>query len=211
MDRINQHDLDGAIAALRESIKAVPSLTAQEMLTYLFREKRDFTNEAQAWEAAVKTARERGDSVALARLDRISVPGAVAGGEGEHDLIGSATPLPKGGDKFETAAALSPGLYICAEKTGCFTWYYKVPLKGGQELAVGVRSPAPPACCLAGADIYGTNGQPLARAGDGPNTMRGNAGPASSIYRTRWVAAESGWHFLMTTADPGAMFRVEIH
>jgi hypothetical protein len=213
LDRINQHDLDGALASLHESIKAVPSLTAQEMLTYLYREKRDFANEASAWEGSVKTARERGDLVALARLDRVSVPGAVVGGDAERDLIGNGTPLPKGGDRYESAVKLSPGLYICDTKSdGCGISYYTLYLKAGQELAIGLRSPAPPQCCLAGADILGPNGQSLDRhVGDGWQTMRGNAGPANTIYRTKWVATESGWHYLMTTADPGTVYRVDIH
>jgi len=211
MDLVSERKLDAAVAALQESIKSVPSLTAQEMLTYLFREKGDLPKEAEAWQAAVKTARGRGDSVALARLDRVTLPRAgVSSGEGEHDLIGSSTPLPKGGDTFETAVKLSAGLYSCADKNGCFTSYYTVSLSAGQELAIGVRSPAPPACCLAGVDIYGTNGQPLARAGDNANTMRGNAGPPSTISRARWVATESGSHFVMTTADPGTVYRIQI-
>ena len=211
IDRINQRDLEGAIASLHESIKAVPTLTAQEMLTYLYREKRDFTNEASAWEGAVTTARARGDSIALARLDRVSVPGAVGESDAEHDLIGASTPLPKGGDRYESAVKLSPGLYACTNKPdGCFTWYYTLYLKAGQELAVGVRSPAPPECCLAGVDVFGPNGQALTRAGDGSGTMRGNAGPPSTIYRARWVATETGWHYAMATADPGTVYRVDI-
>lgn len=211
LDRANKKDLDGAIASLQDSIRSVPSLTAKEMLTYFYREKGDAAKEATAWGEAVKTAREHGDSIALARLDRVSVPPTAAStGEGEHDLIGSTTPLPKGGDKFETAAKLSPGLYSCTEKTGCFTSYFTINLKAGQELSIGVRSPAPPQCCLAGVDIFGTNGQPLARAGDGANTMRGNAGPPSTIYRARWAATESGTHYIMTTADPGTVYRIDI-
>ncbi len=212
LDRINEHDFDSAIASLHESIKAVPSLTAQEMLTYLYREKRDFANEASAWEGAVKTARDRGDLVALARLDRVSGPGVVVEGNAEHDLIGNSTPLPKGGNRYESAVKLSQGLYICDTKPeGCFTSYYALYLKAGQELAIGLRSPAPPECCLAGVDILGPNGQSLDRhAGDGFGTMRGNAGPANTIYRTQWVATENGWHYLLTTADPGTVYRIDI-
>jgi hypothetical protein len=213
LDRINQHDLESAIASLHESIKAVPSLTAQEMLTYLYREKGDFANEASAWESAVKMARERGDSMALARLDRVSVPGGVLGGEAEHDLIGDSTPLPKGGNDYRSAVQLAPGLYICAGNAdeGCRNWYYKVYLNAGRELAIGLRSPAPPQCCLAGVDILGPNGQTLHRqVGDDPRIMRGNAGPANTIYRTQWVAMEGGWHYLMTTADSGTVYRISI-
>src|SRR5947209_6537820 len=84
------------------------AFTAQEMLIYLNRQKGDFAGAAAAWEGAVKLARERGDAVALARLDNTGVPADLPAREGDTDLIGSSTPFAKGGEDYETAAALSP-------------------------------------------------------------------------------------------------------
>lgn len=209
MDLLNQRDFQGAIVSLQESIKAIPSLTAQEMLTYLYREKRDFTSEAAAWEAAVKTARQRGDSIALVRLDTVSASGPTLNAEGEHDLIGSSTPLPKGGDKYEAAMPLLPGFYTCAERDGCSAWY-GVNLRAGQKLTVKLRSPPPPSGGLGGIEIFGTNGQPVTHAGNVSGTMRGNAGPASSIDQTEWVALESGKYFLLTNADPNTVYLIQV-
>jgi hypothetical protein len=115
LERLAEHSFDYAIAALQASIAAVPSLTAQEMLTYLYRQQGDLTNEAASWEKAVKTARERGDTLALVRLDNIGVPTPLQNIEGEHDLIGPSTRLSMGGENYETAVALQPGFYNCSE------------------------------------------------------------------------------------------------
>jgi hypothetical protein len=206
MDKLNLRDFDGAIASLQESIRAIPTLTAQEMLTYLFRQKGDFANASVAWEAAMKTAQERGDTLALVRLDNNSVPHSIPNPEGEHDLIGNSTPLPAGGDRFETAATIPTGFFNCPE-SGCSGWF-KLKLAAGQSLDIKFRSP--PLGGLAGAGLYGTNGETLKGAGDPPNAMRGNAGPGSTLYRLDWIARASGWHFLRIGADGGAVYRIQI-
>src|SRR5262249_29730779 len=174
-DQINRRDFDGAIASLQESMRAIPTLTAQEMLTYLYRDKGDKANEAAAWETAVKTARQRSDPVALARLDRSGPSGATLDPEGEHDLIGSSAPLPKAGDRYETAVKLSPGFYSCAQDAMCAPWWYTLYLRTGQDLRVKLRTP-PYAGGLAGVGVFGTNGEPLTSAGNPPGMMHGNAG-----------------------------------
>src|SRR5437764_6741919 len=138
LEQLNQRNFDDAIAALKKSIADVPTLTAQEMLIYLNRQKGDFAGAAAAWEGAVKLARERGDAVALARLDNTGVPADLPAREGDTDLIGSSTPFAKGGEDYETAAALSPGFYKCAEF--CKAWY-KLDLRTGSRLDIKFRSP----------------------------------------------------------------------
>jgi hypothetical protein len=209
MDRLSVRDLDGAIQSLQESIKAIPTLTAREMMTYLFRQKRDFSGESDAWESAVKMARERSNALALARLDRISVPRNIPEIEGDHDLIGHGITLPKGGDKYESAIKLSPGFYRCLDKDGCYSWWFTLYLQTGQSLSIKLRTPA--AGGLAGAGIYGTNGEWIERyTGDGARTMPGNAGPGSSMREVAWVAPAAGWYFLYVFADPDTVYRVGI-
>ena len=209
LDNLNQRNIAAAIASLQESIRAVPTLTAQEMLSYLYRQTRDFANESAAWEAAVKMARKSGDSLALARLDRNSVPRAIPEAEGEHDLIGRSTPLPKGGDRYETAAKISPGFYGCAETGGCFWWWYTVYLHTGQSLNVKFRTPQAGGA-LAGVALYGTNGEPVAGAGDGPETMRGNAAAPGTVRQVTWAPPVSGWHFLRVGGDKGAVYHLAV-
>lgn len=205
MERLGERDFDGAIASLKDSIQAVPSLTAREMLIYLYRQKGDFADASKAWEEAVKTAREHGDSLALVRLNSAVVPAAIPDAEGEHDLIGASAPLAKGGDKYETALAIGPGLYMCGDPG---TWWFSVRLQSGQTLQIKFRSPASGG--VAGIRIYGTNGQVLKQAGDEIGPFRSTAGGASTLYQANWTAIENGSYFIRSYADPGTVFRIYI-
>ena len=208
-ERLNQRELDGAIAALNESIRAVPTLTAQEVLTYLYGQKGDFTNESAAWENAVKTARTRRDTLALTRLDRIGGSRVNLEVEGEHDLIGNSAPLPKGGDKYETATRISPGFYSCTDKSGCQGWWFSIDMRGGERLNVKFRTAAYGGS-LAGVSIFGTNGEFVQPGGNPPGTMHGNAPPPGTLYSASWTAAVSGLHFLRIDADAGTVFRIQL-
>jgi hypothetical protein len=208
MQKIGQGELTNAIAALQESIKAVPSLTAQEMLTYLYRQQHDPAKAAQAWEAAVKTARQHNDKLALARLDNFGFPKSLPEAVGEHDLIGASEPLPAGGARYESATPIRPGLFECTAKNGCFGQFYGIELTPGQRLVIRLRRS--PNGGLAGGGIYGTNGDPVAWAGDGFDAMRGNAGPAGAIYEMSYAAGAKGTYFFRTSCDPGTVFRIRI-
>jgi hypothetical protein len=207
MDHLADRDLTGAIASLQESVKALPTLTAQEMLTYLYRQKRDFANASTTWEAAVKTARERGDALALVRLDKDGVPRSVPDAEGEHDLIGAKISLPKGGDDYESAQTISPGLYECAGPDVCASWY-KLTLRPGQQLLVKFRNP--PAGGLAGITLFGTNGERLDVKGDGPGTLYGNSAPGGTMSRVAFDVTAGGTYFLRMNANPKSVYRIQI-
>ena len=58
--------------------------------------------------------------------------------------------------------------------------------------------------------LYGTNGETIRGAGNGPGTMRGNAGRGGSIYELEWTAAANGRYFLRLGADPGTAYRVDV-
>ena len=207
MEKLNQRDFDAAINALKKTMAAIPTLTAQEMLVHLYRLKGDADGESSAWAAAVETARERGDTLAMIRLDRIGAPDAAPlEAEGEQDLIGNGRPLPEGGDTFETAMEISPGLYSCMRHDHCHWRWFKRQLRSGESLDIRFRSP--PAGGLAGVSVYDTNGKLVAEGGDGAGAARGNAGPRSSIYQVNWVAPSNGWYFVTTHADAGTVFRV---
>jgi tetratricopeptide (TPR) repeat protein len=193
-DQLNQRNFDEAIAALKASITAVPTLTAQELLINLNRQKGDFTSAAAAWEGAAKLARERDDKLALVRLDMTGVPDMLPQAEGEHDLIGPSTAFPKGGTEYESALTLAPGFYKCVE--ACSGWF-KLDLRTGDRLD------SRPYHGAAQLSLYGTNGQHLKTEGT-------DCCGAGSLYRLEWVAAVSGWHFLQTNAAPDAVYRVQV-
>jgi tetratricopeptide (TPR) repeat protein len=202
MERLNKHNFDAAITSLQNSIQAVPTLTAQEMLIYLYRQKGDYAKASEAWEQAEKIAQQRGETLALARLDNIQVPSAVPDPEGEHDLIGRSTLFPKGGDRYENAAELPPGFYGCPEDRGCNGWF-TMRLDTGQTISVKVRNPPIGTTCGPEAVLYGTNGQQLKSIED-----CGNA----ALYLLDWTAADSGWYFLaFSSLHKGTVFRFWVH
>src|SRR5258708_3241286 len=101
VELVSKNDFDGAIASLQKSLAAIPTQAAQEMLAFLYRQTRKFDQANSSWEAAMKAARERGDSLAQARLDRILTPhSAVLTQTCETDLIGASTPFPPVRDRF---------------------------------------------------------------------------------------------------------------
>ncbi|MHB8270469.1 tetratricopeptide repeat protein [Bradyrhizobium sp.] len=207
MDWLRERDFNRAIASLQDSIKAVPTLTAQEMLTYLYRQQHDYSSAQTVWEAAEKTARSRGDAIALARLDNSTVPPTLPDVEGEHDLIGAKTPLPDGGNNYESAATIPPGLYECVTDACSGSWY-KVSLRTGQRLRIKFRKP--PSWSLTGVALYGVNGESLDQKGAPPGSARGNVGGEAKIDQIDWVAKASGWHYLRVVADKESVYLIQI-
>ncbi len=208
MTHLAQRDFDRAIASLEASISAIPTLTAEEMVTFVYRLSGDFEGESRAWQRAVNTAREAGNAVALVRLDRVGSPSGIPDMEGENDLIGERSPLPDAGTNFDSAEDIALGLYECISDDGCFERYYSIDLRTGQALVLRLRSPTSGG--LAGAGIYSTNGQFQGQAGNGPFTARGNAGPMSTIHEVEWVARSSGAHFIRISSDGGTVFRIDV-
>lgn len=208
LSRLEKLDFEGAIASLEESIKAVPTLTAQEMVTYLYRQRRDSEGEARAWERAVRTARENGDTLAMVRLDRIGSPAGIPEAKGPTDLIGESTPLPRAGAGFETATNLDAGFYNCRVEGGCFDWWYGIGLETGEHITIKLRSP--PSGGKAGAGVYGTNGQFHIQVGTSPGIAHGNAPQASTVYENEWTAKAGGRYFIRIDADPGTVFRISV-
>lgn len=196
VDLLSKKDFDGAIAALKESIEAVSTLTAQETLALLYKEKGDSNNAGSSWESAMKLARERNDSLAQARLDRILISRSKIPQEGETDLIGNSSPLPKGGDRYETAPEILPGFYNCPDACSSM---FKITLRGGQILHAHLRGGYNPA----GINFFGTNGQ-----------LQGTASVDGyfKIATADWLAPADGWYFLRVWSnDVGAVYRISVH
>ena len=142
----------------------------------------------------MKLAREHGDSLAQARLDRVLISRDTPSQNGETDLIGNSTPTPKGGDHFETAPELAPGFYNCYVRC---EGYFKVWLRGGQALHIHLRTGE----YQAAATFFDTNGQSQKPAGNSGN---------SQISTGEWTALTNGWHYLYISANVGAVYRISI-
>lgn len=195
-DLLSKKDFDGAIAALKESFDAVPTLTAQETLALLYKEKGDSKNAGSSWEVAMNLARKRNDSLAQARLDRILTSHSTIPQKRETDLIGDSNPLPKGGDRYETAPEILPGFYNCAADCNSM---FKIALREGQTLHVHMRS----GNGLAGIDFFNTNGQLQTDRARVDNYQ---------IATEDWLAPADGWYFLGIWANgPGAVYRISVH
>jgi len=136
---VQQHDFAQAIQALQKSIEAIPTLSAQTTLAYLYQKQGDQENARKYAASAQSLANQRGDSLALVRLQQLSDRGS---GEGADGMVGAKKPFPEGGKSFEEAVAISPGRYITTrDLAGGQFFYYKMRLKAGQTLQIDFRSP----------------------------------------------------------------------
>jgi len=200
------HEIDGAIAALKDSIQTVPTLTAQETLLALYRQKGDVANASATLESALKLATQQGDRKAIARLDNEMVAGPPPAAGGDHDLIGASAPLPKGGDRYETAIPIAPGFYGCKETAGCGDRWFRLPMRVGQRLDVKWRNATEyGSTCVY---FYGTNGEALDAEENGPSgrivcTGYSNAG----LYEVIYSAPRSGTYYLRIKMVPGDVLR----
>jgi hypothetical protein len=201
IELMSKQDFDGAITFLQKSLEAIPTLSAQETLAFLYRQKRDCDRANASWDGAMKIARERGDSLEQARLDRILTRRSSPSQSGENDLIGNSTQMPKGGDRFETAREIAPGFYNCNGPEGC-SGRFKVWLRGGQGLHVRLRSGDGGNSARAEVVFFDTNGQRIGAVGECAYC------PSNNIYTADWTAQANGWHFIAISAIPGSVYRI---
>ena len=170
---IQQHDFNQAIQSLEQSIAAIPTLSAQTTLAYIFQQQGDEANAKKYAATAESLANQRGDSIAQLRLEQLLTTGADAG---STSMVGAKKQFPEGGKSFEEAMAISPGRYITThELPGGQFQYYSVRLKAGQTLRIDFRSPDTGGSTYA--SIYDSNGALL--QGDG-------AGGRSQLKTVRW-------------------------
>jgi hypothetical protein len=200
------HEIDGAIAALKDSIQSVPTLTAQETLLRLYRQKGDIPAASATLEAAIKLATVRGDTTALARLNKEVTADPPPAAGGDHDLIGASAPLPKGGDRYETAVPLASGFYACREAAGCGDRWFRLPMRAGQRLDVKWRNATEDgATCVY---FYGTNGEALNAEENGPSGRTVCTGYADAgLYEVIYTAPKSGAYYLRIKMVLGDVLR----
>jgi len=172
---IQQRDFAQAIQSLRQSIAAIPTLSAQTTLAYLYQEQGDVANAKKYAAAAQSLASQRGDSIAQLRLEQLSDARADAA----STMVGDKRPFPKGGKSFEEAVAISPGRYITTwELNGGQFQYYKMRLKAGQTLRIDFRTPDTGG--RAYVSVYDSNGA----------LQQGDAAGGRSVLKTvRWSAS----------------------
>lgn len=203
------HQIDGAIEALKDSLQSAPTLTAQETLLRLYRQKGDLPNASATWEAAMKLATQRGDSIAIARLGKELNASADPAPETDHDLIGASAPLPKGGDRYETAIPLAPGFYGCKETAGCGDRWFRLTMRGGQRLGIKLRTATTYGyTCV---KLYGTNGEILTPEDRGstsqlPCSFTSEAG----IFSAAYDSTEAGTYYLRIQTFLGDVLRFRI-
>jgi tetratricopeptide (TPR) repeat protein len=170
---LQQHDFAQAIQSLQQSIAAIPTLSAQTTLAYLYQKQGDEANAKKYAAAAQSLASQRGDSIAQLRLEKLLDAGT---DPASTSLVGDKKPFPSGGKSFEEAVTISPGRYITTHQlAGGQFQYYKVRLKAGQTLRIDFRSPDSGG--RAWASIYDSNG--ALRQG-------GGAGGRSELKTIQW-------------------------
>jgi hypothetical protein len=99
------HNIAQAIQDLQASIGAIPTLSAQITLAYLYQKTGDQENARKYTAAAESLATQRGDTLAQVRLQRLRDSSPKA-----ESLMGDKKPFPEGGKSYEDAVAISPGL-----------------------------------------------------------------------------------------------------
>jgi tetratricopeptide (TPR) repeat protein len=180
---IQQHDFAQAIQSLQQSIAAIPSLSAQTTLAYLYQKQGDEANAKKYTAAAQSLASQRGDSVAQLRLEQMSDTGRDSA---STSMVGDKSPFPNGGKSFEEAVPISPGRYITShDLAGGQFQYYRMGLKAGQTLRIDFRSPDSGGNVYA--SIYNSNG--VFQQGDGIS--------GRSVLKTvRWPVSADGLLYL---------------
>ncbi len=142
---------DQAVASLKSSIQAVPTLTAQATLAYLYLQLGDKEDARREAERAGQLARERGDTLAAVRAARLEESSSVEAQVREAPSLEDAGPtqhspflhvdrkLPDGGRSYESALELAAGSYRGAKDYDRRS-FYSVQVKAKEFLKVRVRT-----------------------------------------------------------------------
>jgi len=173
LDAVKKEDFDQAIQSLQASLNAVPSLSAEYTLAYLYQKKGNLGDANKHAAEALKLVKP-GDSMAQVRTERLlnSISGEAYSGNPPNSLgttekcqmVGGHKSLfPTPGKLIDDATTISPGLYIWKETlSGNDRRYFKMHLRPHQTLAIDLRTPDSGGS--AGATIYDANGEKKAEA-----------------------------------------------
>jgi len=168
LEAVKKEDFDRAIQSLQASLDAVPSLSAEYTLAYLYKRKGNLSDANKHAAEALKLVKP-GDPMALVRAEQLATS-VSAGGSSDNPpnslgttdkcqmIDGRKSAFPIAGKSLEDATTISPGLYIWKESLGGNDRrYFKMRLRSHQTLAIDFRTPdsADPS---AGATIYDGNG-----------------------------------------------------
>lgn len=191
---VEQGEFRSAIESIQSSLDRVPSLAAQYMLSYLYRQEGDDVRANQFAEAAKHTAVERGDALDRARVARLTDPSEQAEQADDTPITGEAgsmvnvsANLPEGGADFANAAKISPGTYAAPALPQNQHRYFRLQLKQGQTLLIKLRTPNVP-YPYAGAAVYDSDGGRL-----GATAIIGDPSKKDSLL---YIATYSGAHFI---------------
>jgi len=215
LDAVKKEDFDQAIQSLQASLNAVPSLSAQYTLAYLYKQKGNLVEASKHADAALKLTKP-GDSMAQVRAEQLAKSVSTeASSEGPPNSLGTTIPcqmvggrklpFPMAGKSFEDATKISPGLYVLKEGLSANAkLYFKAYVRSHQTLTIDFRTPE--SGDFASAAIYDGNGTRM--ASDGmlyPSVLK-------SIV---WSPSTDGWAYFTVggqgyPVSPDSLFCVSI-
>ena len=206
LDAVKKQDFDQAIQSLQASLNAVPSLSAEYTLAYLYEKKGDLPTASKHAAEALKLVKP-GDSLALVRTEQLARSVSEQENQGYFDsnpappqtcqwIGGRKSPFPAPGMSLDDAAKISTGFYIWKEPlAGDQKRYYRMYLKSHQTLAIDFRTPDTDTPS-AGAVIYDANGD---RKAVGDTRV-----DPSRLASVAWSPETDGWVYF-SISDPVAV------
>jgi len=206
LDAVKKQDFDQAIQSLQASLNAVPSLSAEYTLAYLYEQKRDLPTASKYAAEALKLVKP-GDSLALVRTEQLARSVSDQANQNYFDsnsgtpqpcqwIGGRKSSFPAPGMSLDDAANISPGFYIWKEPlAGDQKRYYRLYLKSHQTLAIDFRTPDSDTPS-AGAIIYDGNGD---RKATGDTRV-----DPSRLASVAWSPETDGWVYF-SVSDPVAV------
>ena len=195
LDAVKKEDFDQAIQSLQASLNAVPTLTAEYTLAYLYKRKGNLGEAGKHATEAIKLVKP-GNPMALVRAEQLAKSvSAEANSDNAPNSLGTTvkcqmiggpkSPFPTPGKSLDEATKISPGLYIWKESLGLGDKrYFKMHLRSHQTLAIDFRTPDS-GFATAGATIYDGNGDSKVATG-------GYMGP-SRLESIAWSPSTDGW------------------
>ena len=216
LDAVKKEDFDQAIQSLQASLNAVPTLTAEYTLAYLYKKKGNLREASKHATEAIKLVKP-GDPMALVRAEQLAKSvSAEANSDNPPNNLGTTvkcqmiggrkSPFPTPGKSLDEATEISPGLYIWNESLGAGdNRYFKMHLRSDQTLAIDFRTPDsgnPPA----GATIYDGNGD--------NKVAEFNYMQRSSLASIAWSPSTDGWVYFsvgsMSGVAPGTLYCLSV-
>jgi len=195
LDAVKKEDFDQAIQSLQASLSAVPSLSAEYTLAYLYKKKGNLGDANKHAAEALKLVKP-GDPMALVRTEQLvtsvsaeansdNPPNSLGTTEKCQMIGGRKSPFPTPGKSLDDATTISPGLYIWKESLGKDDKrYFKMRLRSHQTLAIDLRTPDS-GTPSAAATIYDGNGD--------KKVVRGILYEGSRLGSIAWLPSTDGW------------------